>query len=102
MDEINGLYVGDVEETDEGLFIRIYYMDKERQELNKKFNAHLSMDEWITIVLDLKTKEVNCIVAYSKIDNKEYDVSSIFTKSQINNLIEVGMNMYNNILKSDE
>ena len=88
MNEINGLYIGDVEETNEGLFIRIYYLDKERQELNEKFNAHFSMSEWITMVLNLKTKEVKHIVAYSEADNKEYDVSSFFTESQINNFIK--------------
>lgn len=85
---MNGLYIGDVEEAEQGLFVRIYYTDKDRQELNKKFNAHFSMSEWITMVLDLETKKVKCIVAYSEADNKEYDVSSFFTESQINNLIK--------------
>ena len=81
--------IGDVEKVDEETcFIRLWFNETQRKELNEKFNAEFSSTEWITLVVNLKTKEVSKAVALCEAQNKEYDVMSIFTKEDLRYYVE--------------
>lgn len=72
--------VGDIEKQDEEtVFIRIYYSNSELEILNKLLGSHLSITEWITIVV--KPNGIEKIVAYSEADNYEYDITYLYSEN---------------------
>jgi hypothetical protein len=81
--------IGDIEQIDEELFIRLNYTEAELKEINETLRSNLSMDEWITIVYK---KNNACkiiqysdfkVVAYSENDRKEYDLLNYFTLDEL-------------------
>lgn len=85
-------YVGDVEEVSSGpydgmTFVRVNYDETGRKKLNNILKSHLSMTEWVTIIVNTKHKVVK-IVAFSEEDNKEYDVTEFFSKDILNKLLK--------------
>lgn len=86
-------YVGDIEVVESGpydgmTFVRVNYNETGRKKLNDLLNAHFSMVEWITIIVNTN-HEVVKIVAYSEEDAKEYDIPrNLFSRKMLNNLIK--------------
>ena len=81
--------IGDIErqyDTDR-VIARLNYTDKQRLKLNKMYNANFSMTEWISFVL-YNTGKYD-IVCFSEIDNKEYDVSNLFSAREITKILKV-------------
>lgn len=84
-------YVGDVEEVSSGpydgmTFVRVNYDEIGRKKLNNILKSHLSMTEWITIIVNTNHKVVK-IVVFSEEDNKEYDITELLTKKLITHLL---------------
>lgn len=72
--------VGDIEKQDEEtVFIRIYYSNAELEILNKLLGSHLSIAEWITVVV--KSNGIEKIVVYSEADNYEYDITYLYSEN---------------------
>mgnify|MGYP003290094891 CR=1 FL=1 len=67
---------GDVEEQEDGrTFVRLWYDENQLKKINERYNSHLSMTEWVTVVVN--KGKVEKIVAYSEEDNKEYQIKII-------------------------
>lgn len=80
-------YVGDIEEVEnEETFVRVYYNEEGLKTLNDILKSHISMDEWITLVLNSNKKIVK-IVVYSRNDSREYDITYLFSTDMINKLL---------------
>ncbi len=88
----NNFYVGDVEEVASGpydgmTFVRVNYDETGRKKLNNILNSHLSMTEWVTLIVDTNYKVIK-IVVFSEEDNKEYDVTDLFSTKLLNKLLK--------------
>lgn len=71
------MYIGDIEEIENGKTIyRVNYSQEELDTLNFLLGANLRMTEWISIVTKYD-KILHC-VAFSELDNKEYDLRKVF------------------------
>lgn len=92
LNDSKNFYVGDVEVVESGpydgmTFVRVNYDETGRKKLNNILNAHFSMVEWITIIVDTNHKVVK-IVVYSEEDAKEYDVPNLFSQKMLDTLIK--------------
>ena len=91
-----GVY--DIERVDEDtIFLRINLLPRDRKELNGILGSHIDGREWITVVL--KRDGIEKIVVYAESDNKEYDITELYSPAEKEAVLENATKLSKQILQ---
>lgn len=90
-----GVY--DIERVnDDTIFLRIILLPRDRKELNGILRSHIGDSEWITVVL--KRDGIEKIVVYSENDNKEYNITELYSSAEKEAILENATKLSKQIL----
>lgn len=90
-----GVY--DIEKVDDDtIFLRINLLPRDRKELNGILGSHINGREWITVVL--KRDGIEKIVVYAENDNKEYDITELYSPEDKRAILENATKLSKQIL----
>ena len=94
-----GVY--DIEKVDDDtIFLRINLLPRDCKELNGILGSHINGREWITVVL--KRDGIEKIVVFSYQDNKEYDITELYSPAEKEAILENAMKYAEQLLKKEE
>lgn len=89
--------VYDVEKINEDtIFIRINLLPRDRKALNAILDSHIHSSEWITVVL--KRDGIEKIVVFSYRDDKEYDITKLYSPEDKRAILENATKLSKQIL----
>ena len=90
-----GVY--DIERVDDDtIFLRINLLPRDRKELNGILRSHIGDSEWITAVL--KRDGFEKIVVFSYQDDKEYDITKLYSPEDKRAILENATKLSKQIL----
>lgn len=90
-----GVY--DIERVDDDtIFLRINLLPRDRKELNGILGSHIGDSEWITVVL--KRDGIEKIVVFSYQDDKEYDITKLYSPEDKRAILENATKLSKQIL----
>lgn len=90
-----GVY--DIERVDDDtIFLRINLLPRDRKELNGMLGSHINGREWITVVL--KRDGIEKIVVFSYQDDKEYDITKLYSPEDKRAILENATKLSKQIL----